>query len=89
MTLDEIRDLLTVRDSPDQSCVAVNDLLDKHIDHVGTRIRELQSLEKQLTTLRGTCHSTESGKSCEILQTLASPDAGQPANLGSHGGGVH
>ena len=44
MTLEEIRSLLAFRDAPEESCSAVNDLLDKHIDHVATRIKELQAL---------------------------------------------
>jgi Cd(II)/Pb(II)-responsive transcriptional regulator len=89
MTLDEIRDLLSFRDAPEASCSAVNDLLDKHIDHVATRIRELQSLQNQLKGLRSLCHSTQAVKDCEILQTLASAEGGAPAILGTHTGGCH
>lgn len=88
MTLDEIRDLLSFRDAPEQSCTAVNDLLDKHIDHVATRIRELQALQKQLKGLRSLCHSAQAAKDCEILQTLAA-DGGVPVSLGTHGTGCH
>lgn len=89
MTLGEIRELLSFRDAPEESCNAVNDLLDKHIDHVATRIRELQALQKQLKALRSTCHSAQAAKDCEILQTLATPDGGTPANLGTHSGSCH
>jgi Cd(II)/Pb(II)-responsive transcriptional regulator len=89
MTLDEIRSLLSFRDAPEQSCLAVNELLDKHIDHVAARIKELQALQRQLKALRSTCHSAQTAKDCEILQTLASPDGGKPSNLGTHGGGCH
>jgi Cd(II)/Pb(II)-responsive transcriptional regulator len=89
MTLDEIRSLLSFRDAPEQSCSAVNELLDKHIDHVATRIQDLQALQKQLKSLRSLCHSTQAAKDCEILQTLANSDGGVPANLGTHGSGCH
>ena len=77
MTLDEIHNLLSFRVAPEQSCAAVNDLLDKHIDHVARRIREMQALQKQLKGLRSLCHSTQAIKECEILQTLATAD-GEP-----------
>lgn len=76
MTLDEIRRLLSFRDAPEQSCMAVNDLLDRRIDHVAARIRELQALQKQLKSLRGLCHSVQAAKDCEILQTLAGTEDG-------------
>jgi Cd(II)/Pb(II)-responsive transcriptional regulator len=89
MTLDEIRNLLSFRDAPEESCNQVNLLLDRHIDHVATRIRELQALQKQLKGLRSLCHSTQAVKDCEILQTLATPDSGAPTHRGTHGGGCH
>ncbi len=89
MSLDEIRSLLSFRDAPEESCDAVNSLLDRHIEHVAKRIKELQSLQKQLKLLRGQCRTTQSAKDCEILQSLSSPDAVKPVNLGAHGGGCH
>ncbi|MDB5761008.1 MAG: cadR [Herminiimonas sp.] len=89
MTLDEIRSLLSFRDAPEESCSAVNGLLDKHIEHVAERIRELQALQKQLKALRSLCHSTQAAKDCEILQSLASAKGGTPSKLGTHGGGCH
>lgn len=54
MTLDEIRVLLRFKDEPQAECGEVNALLDEHIGHVATRIRELRQLEKQLKVLRRT-----------------------------------
>jgi DNA-binding transcriptional MerR regulator len=48
MTLDEIRLLLRFKDSPAENCGGVNELLDEHIGHVASRIRELRQLERQL-----------------------------------------
>jgi Cd(II)/Pb(II)-responsive transcriptional regulator len=89
MTLEEIRSLLAFRDAPEESCSAVNDLLDKHIDHVATRIKELQALQRQLKALRGLCHTAQAVKDCEILHTLATADGEPAANLGTHAGGCH
>ncbi|MDB5839065.1 MAG: cadR [Herminiimonas sp.] len=89
MTLDEIRSLLSFHDSPEESCSAVNGLLDKHIQHVADRIRELQALQKQLHALRGLCEHTQAAKDCEILQSLANAEGGKPVNLGTHSGNCH
>ncbi|MET3715800.1 Cd(II)/Pb(II)-responsive transcriptional regulator [Pseudomonas sp. PvP001] len=52
MTLDEIRNLLTLRDSPQDQCQSVNDLIDEHIHHVKARIDGLVALQEQLVALR-------------------------------------
>ena len=70
MALDEIRSLLTFRDHPEQSCGAVNALLDKHIVEVADRIAQLRSLEQQLLGLRGRCTEVQTARDCAILQCL-------------------
>ena len=70
MTLDEIRVLLDFRDHPEQNCVGVNELLDKHISHVVNRLAALSALEAQLKNLRSLCLTTDSARSCEILHAL-------------------
>lgn len=86
MTLDEIRVLLDFRDDPEQNCVGVNELLDKHIGHVVDRITSLSALETQLRDLRSRCQATDSTSACEILHALGATDAsGAPAKCGAHG----
>ncbi len=72
MTLDEIRSLLRLRDSPSQDCGEVNALLDEHIGHVAQRIRELRALEKDLKALRARCSTPHSIDNCGILNELDS-----------------
>ncbi|MDK6079470.1 Cd(II)/Pb(II)-responsive transcriptional regulator [Massilia varians] len=83
MTLDEIRVLLDLRDHPQQECVGVNDLLDKHIGHVVERIRALTSLEAQLRDLRGRCVVTDTTSSCAILRALGTEGSCEASNLGA------
>jgi Cd(II)/Pb(II)-responsive transcriptional regulator len=71
MTLDAIRRLLSLQEEPEQSCAGVNQLLDRHIDQVATRIDELQALQKHLKDLRARCHATSTTRECKILHTLA------------------
>ncbi|MBA1194195.1 Cd(II)/Pb(II)-responsive transcriptional regulator [Pseudomonas entomophila] len=68
MTLDEIRSLLRLRDSPEDQCASVNALIDEHIEHVQARIDGLMALQTQLTDLRQRCQAREA--QCSILQRL-------------------
>ena len=72
MSLDEVRRLLKLRDSPSTSCADVDALLDAHIEHVTDRIAELRRLGRALRQLRARCQAPEAnGKQCAILEGLA------------------
>lgn len=81
MTLDEIRSLLRLRESPPRDCGEVNALLDDHIGHVAQRIRELRALEKDLKALRARCSSPQAIDECGILNQLDSVAAQGPRTL--------
>lgn len=70
MTLDEIRALITVRESLAKDCGEVNALLDEHIGHVAHRIRELRVLERDLKALRARCATSNALADCGILNGL-------------------
>ena len=90
MALDEIRALLRFKDAPHADCSDVNALLDEHVDHVASRVRELRVLEKELRALRAQCESIESGAECGILKTLSHDAAAPvPARERKPRGGVH
>ncbi|WP_263139026.1 Cd(II)/Pb(II)-responsive transcriptional regulator [Pseudomonas sp. RIT-PI-AD] len=90
MTLEEIRSLLALRDRPRQSCEAVNDLVDEHIEHVRARILSLQALQEQLVELRGRCNEGGPGEPCGILQRLnVSGGVASLEGEGSHVGNSH
>jgi Cd(II)/Pb(II)-responsive transcriptional regulator len=82
MTLDEIRQLLKLRDTPQESCADVNALLDEHIDQVARRIGELRALETHLKDLRRLCGKARPAQNCAILRELASPQSGASDVLG-------
>lgn len=71
MSLDEIRVLLKVRGEAGADCGDVNAVLDEHIGHVSTRIKELRLLEKQLKELRRRCGASQSADQCGILIGLS------------------
>lgn len=70
MTLDEVRELLDLRDHPELDCAGVNDLLDRHIKNVAERLASLTVLDSQLRTLRNRCLATDSTSACAILHAL-------------------
>ena len=71
MSLQEIRTLLRWRDQPGADCGAVDALVDEHIEHIATRIRELRTLERQLKALRAQCRVVRDTAHCGILTGLA------------------
>lgn len=79
MTLDEIRTLIALRESPAPDCGEINALLDAHIGHVAQRIRELRTLEKDLEALRARCSTPHALAECGILEGLDQAAASAPA----------
>ncbi|HRH85782.1 MAG TPA: Cd(II)/Pb(II)-responsive transcriptional regulator [Rubrivivax sp.] len=90
MTLDEVRALIALRESPAQDCGDVNALLDEHIGHVAQRIRELRALEKDLKALRARCTAPHALADCGILNGLdIAAAAPVPALKRRHVHGAH
>jgi Cd(II)/Pb(II)-responsive transcriptional regulator len=73
MTLDEIRQLLNLRDRPELGCGEVNALVDAHIAQVRTKMKEVRALERELMDLRRSCDSARTSRECGILNSLAEP----------------
>ena len=86
MALDEIRRLLRFKESPQENCGGVNELLDDHIGHVVQRIGELRALEKQLKALRDQCAEASGTAECGILKGLSGelPEVEPPRPLRRH-----
>lgn len=92
MALDEIRVLLRFKDSPDENCREVNAVLDEHIEHVALRVRELNTLGRQLKSLRARCRESKDSGNCGILRGLdqsARHPTPSDASAVSHLAGVH
>ena len=92
MSLDEIRVLLRWQAQPGADCGAVNALVDEHIQHIATRIRELRALERQLKALRASCAAVQPSGDCGILVGLSSAlerPVDAPLRSARHLGAVH
>ncbi|MEG0921375.1 MAG: MerR family transcriptional regulator [Comamonas sp.] len=66
MSLDEVRTLLALDWHNSDDCAAARTTVNAHLQHVRERLHELQSLERELVTLRdccdgnsGVCHTIE------------------------------
>lgn len=84
MSLDEVRVLLRVKDTPTEDCGDVNALLDEHIGHVSKRIKELRALEKELKQLRQQCGDSRHAEQCGILNGLAEASQEQCVSTAEH-----
>ena len=89
MSLEEIRVLLRLKDSPHENCADVNAVLDEHIGHVSRRIRELRALEKELRELRAQCQEARQAQECGILERLARASNTPKKGPGRHLKSVH
>jgi Cd(II)/Pb(II)-responsive transcriptional regulator len=76
MTLDEIRQLLTIRDTPQGDCSAVSIFLDEHLNRIAVRIAEIEQLRSQLISLSRRCSGSQTAGQCGILQELGSREPG-------------
>lgn len=70
MSHEEIKQLLTARQQPEQSCESINLLIDNHIQQVQQRIEELSDLKNALRNLRQQCDSIRTTGDCGILHEL-------------------
>jgi len=70
LSLAEIRQLLTLNQSPGAQCDDVNRMINSHISQVALRIAELENLRRQLESLRDSCASNRTVEQCGILQNL-------------------
>ncbi|MFC3146932.1 Cd(II)/Pb(II)-responsive transcriptional regulator [Piscinibacterium candidicorallinum] len=75
MSLNEIGKLIQFREQPAQDCHPVDAIVEEHIAHVGQRIRELRSLERELKAIRALCRGPESVHGCGILLELDAKSA--------------
>ena len=69
----------------------MNGLLDAHIDHVSTHIRQLKILERELKALREKCAISQNAADCGFLSVFekAARIKSQAHSTGKHAGHIH
>jgi DNA-binding transcriptional MerR regulator len=68
MSLPEVRSLLHLDLRKKSHCQTARDTLDGHLGHVRTRLKELRSLEKDLSALRAQCDGQNA--QCHLIEAL-------------------
>lgn len=66
----DIKKLLKVRSGTTKSCRDANEVIDEQLLKLRNRIKELKSLEKNLSELRSVCNQELDPKDCKIIQVL-------------------
>lgn len=69
-SLDQIRQILTLSDNPDQTCSEVDLIAHTHLKEVESRIRRLQSMKKELKRMIAQCDG-EKVADCRIIEVLS------------------
>ena len=70
LALSEVRQLIDLNQSPGTQCDDVNNMIDNHIEQVEQRMKELEGLRDQLTSLRRSCSNNRTIEECGILKNL-------------------
>lgn len=68
--LSDIKRLIELKQSPEESCSSVNALIDDQLKLVNQRIIELKSLKKELQRMANSCSSNNSIDQCGIIKSL-------------------
>lgn len=70
ISLNEIRELIQLKISPQRQCENINHIFDHHLQHVELKIKELNKLKIQLQDLRQNCTDKQIVENCGIIQQL-------------------
>lgn len=75
LSLKEIDTLIELEQQPQQTCHAVNNIIDIHLFQVDQKITELQKFQQELLQLRQSCNAQSTIDHCQILKRLEAHDA--------------
>ena len=70
MTLHEISQLTEQIQYSKKGCKIIDQLIEEHIQHIETKIKELTSFKSQLYELRQSCTSNTTIDHCQIVKNL-------------------
>ena len=77
MGLPEVRTLRSFQANPELACDRINLLIDGQIERIHLQVESLRQLERQLHTLRDTCHANQKASECGIMRNLAQAAEGE------------
>lgn len=70
MGLPDVRILRSFQANPELACDDINQLIDGQIGRIHQQVESLRLLERQLHTLRDTCHANQKASECGIMRNL-------------------
>ncbi|MDO6693778.1 Cd(II)/Pb(II)-responsive transcriptional regulator [Aliiglaciecola sp. 3_MG-2023] len=70
ISINEIKQLIILREEPDKSCESVNQMVNQHIQEVSKRMEELARLQLVLTEIASSCSAGHSIGECGVLKKL-------------------
>jgi len=69
-SLDQVRELLALREAPNRKCEVVDEIAKRHLVDVEQKIAQLQSLQGELKNMVGQC-AGGTVSSCRIIEVLS------------------
>jgi Hg(II)-responsive transcriptional regulator len=83
-SLQEIKELLTLRKVARATCGDVVALARRKVEQINSKLRDLRSMRTVLTKLLADCTATAPITRCPIIESLASPVEGNQGNRTRH-----
>lgn len=77
--IDEIRALLTLADTPDAPCKAVDAIAREQVERIDSKLKRLRAMRRELTAVITACHGSRV-RDCRILEALWEPARGLGAS---------
>jgi Hg(II)-responsive transcriptional regulator len=72
-TLEEIEELLALREDDSRSCGEVQTAASAKIDEIDLKVKQLRAMKRALATLVASCVEDASTRECPILEALDEP----------------
>ena len=73
--VDEVRELLTFADRPDNSCKSVNSIARRQVGRIDAKIKSLRTMRRELMTIITACHAARV-RDCRIIEALSQSSPG-------------
>jgi DNA-binding transcriptional MerR regulator len=70
ISLEDVRELLSLNDIPQQSCAAVDTIAKSHLSVIEFKIEDLEKMKMELSRIIGACQSGDVGQ-CKIIEALS------------------
>jgi DNA-binding transcriptional MerR regulator len=74
-TLDDIRTLLSPHNGDAPACKDVQPLIEKRLDDVSQRIKEMRQVQRLLKSFLDLCHEQDQDALCHVVDTFSAPQS--------------